>query len=172
MPDTDDGVDGSVYDSSSSDNGALDETHDQIVGRLAFLNSLSKWRRIVSIAWMLCPEASQRPPEFEDTLRSWLRHAQKVRRELEDLVMEVWRHRLQRPTQDYLSLAEFDRSRMIKESLMEHIVVTCVETAQCAHFIICALHEDTLAESDELDLCADERLAIRQIRLSLQGRRQ
>ena len=56
--------------------------------------------------------------------------------------MEVWRHRLTRPSHDYLSLAEFDRERMIKESLMEHIIVSCVEAAQCAHVIICALRDD------------------------------
>ena len=41
-----------------------------------------------------------------------------TRRELERLLVEVERYRLNRPNNDYLSMAEFDRERMIKESLM------------------------------------------------------
>ncbi len=33
------------------------------------------------------------------------------------------------PTGSHESMVEFDRQRMIKDSLLEHIIATCVETA-------------------------------------------
>jgi hypothetical protein len=177
---TDDGIESSLYDTSSGAGDALDETHDEIVGRLAFLNSLSRLRRIASMCWMLHPADDDVSSQFQEMLRNWLRHTRKTRAELEELVMEVWRHRLSRPSHDYLSMAEFDRERMIKESLMEHIVVACVEAAQCTHAIICALREDaTLAVNDAShdgpqsasDLSIDVRLAVQLISAALEGRR-
>jgi hypothetical protein len=177
---TDDGIDSSLFDWSTGEGDALDETHDQIVARLAFLNALSRLRRIAAVCWMLHPADNEMSALFQESLRHWLRHTYRVRTQLEALVMDVWRHRLARPTHDYLSLAEFDRERMIKESLMEHIIGACVEAAQAAHLMICALREDATqtmpASSDELSVAAkelslDERLAIQLIRGALEGRR-
>ncbi len=175
---TDDGVEGAIYDTSSGQNDALDATHDQIVSRLAFLNSLSRLRRIAAIAWMLDASAPGERPPIKETLRNWLTHTWQVRDELEDLVMDVYRHRLARPSHDYLSLAEFDRERTIKESLMEHVIAACVEASQCAYFLICALLEDPEEaqkfglEGDvdgDADLSVDEILAIRLVAAALRG---
>ena len=177
---TDDGIESSLYENYSGQGDALDSTHDQIVRRLAFLNSLSHLRRISAVAWMLGSAEDREQIGFTDTLKSWLRHSQQIRGELENLVMDVWRHRLARPTHDYMSLAEFDRERMIKESLMEHIISACVEAAQSSHFIVCALQSDLAPDSEDLqhdlteavDLSNDEKLSIRLVKYALQGKRQ
>ena len=176
---TDDGIEGSVYDTASGQGDALDATHDAIVRRLAFLNALSRLRRTSAVAWMLGSSENRSEVNFGETLQSWLRHAQLIREDLERLVMDVWRHRLARPTHDYMSLAEFDRERMIKESLMEHIIAACVESSQSIHFIVCALNSevgttqhvsDVNSVLDGLDLSADDALSIRMIRCALQGK--
>jgi hypothetical protein len=176
---TDDGVEGSVYDTSTGQDDALDATHDQIVNRLAFLNSLSRLRRIVAIARMLEASPADKLPSLHDNLLNWLQHTRETRTQLESLVMDVWRHRLSRPSHDYLSLAEFDRERTIKESLMEHIVASCVEAAQCGHFIVCALRAeassaesvDRVQQQYEAELAIDELLAIQLVGAALGGRR-
>jgi hypothetical protein len=177
---TDDGMEGAIHDGGGAQEDALDETHDQIVSRLSFLNSLSRQRRIVAIAWMLSASRSDRP-HFADTLRHWLKHTWQIGSELEMLVMDVWRHRLTKPTHDYLSLAEFDRERTIKESLMEHVIGACVEAAQCAHFLVCALRDSVPQEGhvtdeklDEINqqLGIDGNLAIELVGNALRGRRE
>lgn len=177
---TDDGMEGAVHDGGGGQEDALDETHDHIVARLAFLNSLSRLRRIVAIAWMLGTSRQDRP-HFGDTLRHWLKHTWDIGSELELLVMEVWRHRLTKPSHDYLSLAEFDRERTIKESLMEHVIGACVEAAQCAHFLVCALRDGVTQEGpiddhelEEIDeqLGVDGNLAITLVGNALRGRRE
>ena len=70
---TDDGIESSLYDTSSGEGDALDETHDQIVARLAFLNSLSRLRRIAAVSWMLNPAESDLSAQFQEMLRHWLR---------------------------------------------------------------------------------------------------
>lgn len=84
------------------------------------------------------PDRQERPP-IRDYLLNWLNHTQSIQKQLRVLAMDVWRHRLARPSHDYMSLAEFDRERTIKESLMEHIITSCVEASQCGHFIVCGL---------------------------------
>ncbi len=164
---TDDGMESSVYDTGSGQNDAWDTMHDQILRRLAFHNSLSRLRRVTSIAWMLQEEALRDQVSLQDHLQAWSQHAIGLHDQLEDLLLQVWRQRLTRPSHDYMSLAEFDRERVIKESLMEHIIVACVEAKQSAHFAICALQD----ESDHVaDLSQDEQLAIRLLRAALHSK--
>ncbi len=160
---TDDGVEGAIHDTGGPHDDQLDVTHDQIVNRLAFLNSLARLRRLATLAWLTRAEATDEPTEFRDALDHWLRHSTEIRSQLERLLLEVGRHRLATPNYDYLSRAEFDRERMIKESLMEHVIAASVETALTGHVIICAL------ESPPTDLPADESQAVALLRAAIRG---
>lgn len=160
---TDDGVDSSLYDTGAHHDDQLDVTHDQIVSRLTFLNSLARLRRLTILAWLVSEAAESDPTGFQDTLRHWASHARQIRGQLERLLLDVGRHRLASPAQDYLSRAEFDRERMIKESLMEHVIAATVETAQTSHFIACALEES------EPDGPLDEVHAVALLRAAIRG---
>ncbi len=154
-----------MFDSHSAEHDQLDVVHDQIVGRLSFLNTLARLRRIAALAWMLAElEEDETTRSLEDSFRHWLGHGAETRRGLERLLVEVSRHRLARPDNDYLSMAEFDRERMIKESLMEHIITTSVETSQTDQFIHCALKDTSVS------LPEDEANAIELLRAATQGR--
>jgi hypothetical protein len=165
---TDDGMEGSVYDGSTTGSeDAWDVMHDHVLRRLAFLNTLSRLRRVAAVAWMLQGESLQDPGPIQEHLQSWAEHAMELHDGLEDLLLRVWRQRLQRPSQDFMSVAEFDRERVIKESLMEHVIAACVEAKQSAFFAAGALGGDTDALSE---LSSDEQLAIRLLRSALRGR--
>ena len=160
---TDDGVEGSIYDTSHRNDDQLDIVHDQIASRLSFLNSLARLRRMASLSWMLA-EPEEDGEWFEDSLRHWLQHGVQLKEALAQLLVDVGRYRLSRPSHDYMSMAEFDRERMIKESLMEHIIGASVELSQTDQFIHCAL------KTSDLDLPEDEAAAISLLRAAVQGR--
>jgi hypothetical protein len=160
---TDDGIEGPIYDATGHHDDQLDVLHDQIVNRLAFLNALARLRRLATLAWLTSKEAVSGATGFRDSLNHWCGHTAEIRTQLERLLLEVGRHRLAPPNYDYLSRAEFDRARMIKESLMEHVIAASVETALTGHIIICAL------ESAPTDLPADETHAVALLRAAIRG---
>ncbi|MCP4191466.1 MAG: hypothetical protein GY768_12645 [Planctomycetaceae bacterium] len=161
---TDDGIEGSLFDTGGGNDDQLDVLHDQIAGRLSFLNSLARLRRIAALAWMLAPaDGDDGGQWFEESLKHWLQHGVQIRDSLERLLSDVSRYRLGQPSHDYLSMAEFDRERMIKESLMEHVIGASVEISQTDQFIHCALRHS------ELDLPADQAAAIRLLRSAIRG---
>ena len=62
-------------------------------------------------------------------LDNWYQQAVSRYTALLELLETVFRYPIPQPTGSYESLVEFDRQRMIKDSLLEQIVATCVETA-------------------------------------------
>jgi hypothetical protein len=58
--------------------------------------------------------------------------------ELLELLEAVHRFPIPQPTGSHDSMVEFDRRRMIKDSLLEQIVSTCVETADSGRLILAA----------------------------------
>ncbi len=72
---TDDGVESSLYDTGGHHDDQLDVTHDQIVSRLTFLNSLARLRRLTILAWLVSDAAETDPTGFQDALRHWAHHA-------------------------------------------------------------------------------------------------
>ena len=47
-----------------------------------------------------------------------------------ELAEAVHHFRIPQPSGSHESMVEFDRQRMIKDSLLEHIIATCVETVE------------------------------------------
>src|SRR4029078_10823320 len=52
-----------------------------------------------------------------------------------ELAEAVHRYPIVQPTASHESMVESDRQRMIKDSLLEHIIATCVETVSAGRLI-------------------------------------
>src|SRR3954471_21673805 len=55
-----------------------------------------------------------------------------------ELAEAVHQYRIPQPSGSHESMVEFDRQRMIKDSLLEHIIATCVETVSAGRLIVAA----------------------------------
>ncbi|MCA9217183.1 MAG: hypothetical protein KDB27_29140, partial [Planctomycetales bacterium] len=138
---TDDGMESSLYDTSNTSNDQLDVVHDSIVGRLVFVNGLSRLRKTAAIIWATKGEAAQNEDRLDGALMAWWKHTNRYREQLLNLLEQVWRYRLARPSSDYMAMADFDRQRMIRESLLEHIIMSNVELGEAELFTIAAMPE-------------------------------
>ena len=125
---TDDGIDGSLFDTGSTTNDEIVVESERIVDRLSFLENLAHlWLR-----GSLTYAAGHRQGEpidiraTMDTLGRWRSRAAQLIDGLSELAHAVENHRLPAPRSDYDSLLEFDRQRFFRESLLENIMIASV----------------------------------------------
>jgi hypothetical protein len=127
----DDGVEGEMFESgeNATDFELVGEA-ERIVSRLSFLTTAAQ-------LWKLCATASASldAADRDDVLAGWLTQAEQNWRQLLDLLAAVHRYRIPPPRGTQESLMEYDRRRSVKETLMEEIIQTCVETADAARMI-------------------------------------
>ena len=69
-------------------------------------------------------------------LDQWLAQAARNYRQLLELLDAVHGYRFRQPSGSHDSLVEFDRLRTIKDSLIQKIIATCVETATAARLLM------------------------------------
>jgi len=72
-------------------------------------------------------------------LAGWLDRAVANRRALLELLWSVHRYRIAPPRGSYESLVEYDQHRVLKETLLEQIIATCVEIGDAARMIRAAM---------------------------------
>ena len=159
---TDDGMESSIFDTEGTNNDQLEQTHDEIVGRLSFLNGLSKLRKIAAIAWVVSHHQNpgENDSQLSNAFQGWCDHIASCRQELVQLLAQVSRYRLSKPYGDFLAVAEFDRQRMIRESLLEHIISCSVEMSEAWMYIMTALPESDHRQTTLNSLVDEERNAI------------
>jgi hypothetical protein len=122
----------------------LDAEASRLERRLAFLSTLARlWKRACG-ASAGAADHSQR----DAALGGWSAHAATNRRELEGLLRSVHRFRVPTPAGTHESLVEYDRRRLLKESLLARIVACCVETSSAAHWLMASC--DAAEGGDEL----------------------
>ena len=88
-----------------------------------------------------------RPARSPQLLDNWCQQAVSRYDELLELLEAVHRFPIPQPTGSHDSMVEFDRQRMIKDSLLEHIIATCVETADAGRLILAASGQDKVGEA-------------------------
>lgn len=140
---TDDGVDHSIFDRS----GGPDELEVQtrsINLHLLFLHGLARSWKLVAVSRardvrVLSSEGKQGTSDMADSLKQWLGRANVNRRDLAELMRDVSRRRIATPRGDIDSLIEYDRQRLIKETLLERIFETLIETVEAARLLAGAL---------------------------------
>ncbi|HWB09431.1 MAG TPA: hypothetical protein VG826_09415 [Pirellulales bacterium] len=123
---TDDGFDADMLEGrGGATDFELDAEAERIGQRLEFLLMVARlWKRA-------CGQAMRAPAsdEKDETLRIWCGRAADNRRRLSELLSAVHRFSLPRPIGTQESLVEYDRRRMVKETLLAKIVIATVETS-------------------------------------------
>ncbi len=152
---TDDGVDGAIFESNDDTHDELQHQSKQVADRLAFLATVAGlWKQtIVSPAFAAIIKqhggteqaTSAVQQRRTSAMQKWIEQAQTNLTGLTRLVAAVREYRIPTPSGDHDSMVEYDRRRMIKESLLERVVTTSVEMADAARLLIAAraaLHPD------------------------------
>lgn len=156
---TDDGFEGAVFDTSLTSDDELEAEVDRVMDRLEFLGSVAEyWRVAATITLPACDHAT-----LSDEIRiqldrrrkiysSWMDQVVSNRKQLSKLLESVHRYRLPASGADQDSLMEYDRHRLYKESLMQRIIDSCVQSENAARMlgaVVAAI--DHLMEDRPLD---------------------
>jgi hypothetical protein len=132
---TDDGREGDMLEEGSAADGTdleLEEESHRLGRRLAFLTTVARLWKHAAICWdVFSPEAGERAELFE----SWQHEATTRYEGLIALIEAVHSYRIRPSSGSHESNVEYDRRRMIKESLLEQIITTAVETADAARLL-------------------------------------
>jgi hypothetical protein len=139
---TDDGIEGAIFDSESADTD-LEQRSELVIDRLAFLSGLAKLWTLTAASLGSAKAAENAALEalddYRETLRGWYRSASQMRRGLMRLIETISEERLASPDGDHDSMIEYDRRRLIKESMIEHGIATAVEMSEAERFLLAAL---------------------------------
>jgi hypothetical protein len=140
---TDDGVEADLADERAEPLYTEWEFEaDRLEQRLSFLNTVARLWKHAAITW----GGRVDRPERRDVLDQWLTQARTNYRQLLELLDSVHRFRFRQPSGSHESLVEFDRLRTIKDTLIQKIVATCVETATAARLLMTARNDSRDAQ--------------------------
>jgi hypothetical protein len=144
---TDDGFDADLIDEfTDGSEYELEEEAQRLGQHLEFLTTIAQMWRQVAVAWSVDGDAE---PDRRELLDNWCQQAAARHDRLLELIEAVHRYAIPQPTGSHDSMVEYDRQRMIKDSLLEHIISTCVETADAGRLILAA----SSAATDGNDSC-------------------
>ncbi len=130
---TDDGVEGPIYETDTSKQDALEAEADRIIDRLSFLNTLAiLWFEashiplpVLSVEELSASDIEQ-VRQRNEVLETWINQAADYQTGLTRLLHHVLSMRLPKSS-DVSALMEYDRLRLIKETLLDRITATNVE---------------------------------------------
>ncbi|MCA9139568.1 MAG: hypothetical protein KDB00_22495 [Planctomycetales bacterium] len=138
---TDDGIDGAIFENSGD--GSRDELEAEwkrLVDRLTFLQSLARMWSVAADIVITDPNLDDpvRVKDQLDALRGWAHRAKENRIGLLELLDAVREYKLSASGSDKESMRDYDRSRVLRDSLMERIIGTAVEMSD-ARRLICGV---------------------------------
>lgn len=130
---TDDGRDASLMDSSpDASEVELEEEAQRLGQRLEFLTTVARLWRLTALTWGAeaanCSERCQ-------TFLNWHQQAAARCEKLEALLEAAHRYPIPKPIGSHDSMIDFDRRRMVKDSLLEQLISTGVEMAAAGRFM-------------------------------------
>jgi hypothetical protein len=133
---TDDGYDADIIDEyADGTEYELEEEAARLGQHLEFLTTIARMWRHVALTWSINGDA---PSERAELFQSWCKESAARHERLLKLAEAVNAYPIPHPSGSHDSMVEFDRQRMIKDSLLEHIISTCVETAGAGRLIFAA----------------------------------
>jgi hypothetical protein len=141
---TDDGVEGSIFDTDETSHDELLAESKRVAERLAFLGTIARLWKLAAISPALRAVLAQDPESPEvagriSALHRWIQQAEDNRAALAELLAVVRDYAIPRSAGDHDSNVEYDRRRMTKESLLERIISTSVETADASRLLQAAV---------------------------------
>lgn len=136
---TEDDIDSSIFETDDTPHDELLRESRRVAERLSFLGTIARlWRlTIVAPAFSaVLAEADEQGRKARlAALERWLAQARKNREGLDRLLESVKAYRIPQPQAEHDSLVEYDRRRMTKETLLERIVSTSVETTDASRML-------------------------------------
>lgn len=137
---TDDGFDADMLEGRGAANEfELDAESERITSRLEFLITVARlWKRAAGGA--LLGETNE---DKQTTLRGWCSRANDNFVRLKKLLADVHHFSVPAPLGTQESLVEYDRRRLLKETLLARIVIATVETCSARLWLSAALESPT-----------------------------
>jgi hypothetical protein len=143
---TDDGVEGAVFDKTNSPVDELSTESERLSDRLAFLTTLARLWKSAALTQVHDPDEHAIENRLA-AMRNWSDRASQNRMELQRLIAAIDHFAIPDPTGDHDSMLEYDRRRVVKDSLLERLIDTSVETTSSARLLAAAV----AAKSPPLD---------------------
>lgn len=130
---TDDGFEGDIFDDGddTTDQEQEDES-ERLDQRLAFLTTVARLWKHAAIAWNA---SNGQGAARREVFNTWRQQATSRYSQLVFLLESVHRYRIPAPSGSHESMIEFDRRRMIKDSMLEQIITTCVEVSDAGRLL-------------------------------------
>lgn len=175
---TDDGIDSDTpEEGGGGDSGnELVEESNRLNQHLTFLTALAQMWKGAALSRQLHQEilrdASAREARLA-AMEAWAAQAAQNRHGLLVLLQDVAAHSIPRGGTDHDAMSRYDRQRLIKESLLDRIISTAVETSDARRLLLAKLHAcgacSPSLQGDLEKLSDDDRLAIEVVGALLDG---
>jgi hypothetical protein len=167
---TDDGVDSPIYETDDGTNEELTSESKRIGEHLTFLTALAQmWKLVAESTVSLerapeCPGMQQQKASILSAIHRWTEQCMRNRYGLMGLLEQIQRFSIPKGGTDTESMTRYDRQRVTKESLIERVLASAVETADSGRMLLGALlahseHRESFSKLFD-SLPRDERLAI------------
>ncbi|MCR9291809.1 MAG: hypothetical protein NXI32_03760 [bacterium] len=175
---TDDGIDSNVPEEGGEGDstGELVEESNRLNQHLTFLTALAQMWKEAAVSPLFRAEIKRSSAGTDARLvamESWASQAAANRRGLLHLMQQVAAYRIAKTSSDHSAMSRYDRQRLIKESLLERIIATAVETADARRLLLANLARfEDVAESVQKEIRSlpeDDRLAIEIVGSLLHG---
>jgi hypothetical protein len=162
---TDDGVEGETVEGVDITADELTRESKRLAERLAFLSCLARLWKQAAAGVEFSEMRTLDPAQRTGSMRHWSDLAVELSEGLAKLMDTVKAHRIPRPLGDHDSMVEYDRRRVVKESLLERIIATSVEAADAMRLLLSAVDSleyfDESREETVSRLDADQQAAVR-----------
>jgi hypothetical protein len=137
---TDDGIESEVPEENSGDTTReLVDESNRLNQHLTFLTALAQMWKELAVSPLFREEikrGGKSASERLDAMESWASRAAANRIGLLQLLQQVAEYRIAKSSSDQDAMARYDRQRLVKESLLERIISTAVETADARRLLL------------------------------------
>ncbi|MFK7770172.1 MAG: hypothetical protein AB8B55_23380 [Mariniblastus sp.] len=140
----DDGHDGEIFDGSLSSDDALEAEVDRVMDRLEFLTTIAEyWEVAAKIPLPVLNEdetvtdvVRERLNNRKNIIEAWVGQAARNRGKLLELLNKINRHPLSATGSDHEAMLFYDQQRVLKDSLLEQAIATCIETENSIRMLV------------------------------------
>jgi hypothetical protein len=165
---TNDGLDSSLFEEGSDSEDELLEESRRIEQHLTFLNAIAHmWKQVAIYPLLRTTHGNDggKATDLLSALKHWCEQAALNAKGLMRLLEDIHGHRIPRGSSDSDAMARYDRRRLTKESLVDRLIGTIVETSDARLLMLATFNANNPnGDSNTETLAAlpeDDRLAVR-----------
>jgi hypothetical protein len=173
---TDDGVESETAEEGSDTADELVLESNRLGQHLTFLNALAQMWKTAALSPHLRSQLkldNERAEQTRVAMEHWATQAAANRIGLLELIAQVSAYNIAHGGADLDSMARYDRQRLLKESLLERIIATAIETSDARRMLLAVLHGSQRASTSLLNqitsLPEDDRLSVETFAYLLHG---